>query len=157
MTPFSDDQMRRFSRQLLLREVGGRGQRRILAASAALVCRGDVGRIAAEYLTRAGVGSVKVYGCEEPGAPPELSLWVQRVPAASVGRWSDGDLFWVMSDVDGIRFGHGEAGLAAHAGQEGRGAASEEAGAVLAGSALALGMLQGLLGLALPSDCQLSR
>lgn len=157
MTPFSDDQMRRYSRQLLLREVGGRGQRRILAASAALVCRGDVGKIAAEYLRRAGVGSVKVYGCEEAGAPPELVRWVQTVPAASIGQWSDGGLFWVTSSARGVHFGCGGEGLAAHAGHPGRGAAGEGADAVLAGSALALGMLQGLLGLALPSDCQLSR
>lgn len=157
----SDEQMRRYSRQLLLREVGGRGQGRILAASATLVCRSGVGEVASEYLSRAGVGRLILHtpDTHAAGAPAELSKWVQTVPAASIGRW-DGDavperLFWVVSGADGVHFGCDEAGLLRHAAVGQRGLVESDANAVLAGSALALGMLQGLLGLALPSDCLL--
>ena len=55
MARFSDEQIRRYSRQILLREIGGHGQARFLAARPALLCAGAVGEVAAEYLWRAGV------------------------------------------------------------------------------------------------------
>ena len=55
MARFSDEQIRRYSRQILLREVGGQGQARFLAARPVLLCAGAVGEVAAEYLWRAGV------------------------------------------------------------------------------------------------------
>lgn len=159
MPALSDDLMRRYSRQILLREVGGRGQGRILAASATLVCRGGVGEVAAEYLARAGVGSLRVFTVDDDAAPPELLEWLQAVPAASLGRWNgdaEGRLFWVTSGAGGMHFGCGELGLRRHAAVSAQRPVELGANALLAGSALALGMLQGLLGLALPADCQLS-
>lgn len=58
---FSDEQMRRYSRQILLREVGGRGQARLLQAELAVVCAGAAGRVAAQYLLRAGVTHLSVW------------------------------------------------------------------------------------------------
>ena len=58
---FSDEQMRRYSRQILLREVGGRGQARLLEAELAVVCAGAAGRVAAQYLLRAGVTHLSVW------------------------------------------------------------------------------------------------
>lgn len=58
---FSDEQMRRYSRQILLREVGGRGQARLLAAELAVVCAGAAGRVAAQYLLRAGIADLSVW------------------------------------------------------------------------------------------------
>lgn len=55
MARFSDEQIRRYSRQILLREVGGHGQARLLAARPVLLCAGAVGAVAADYLWRAGV------------------------------------------------------------------------------------------------------
>jgi len=55
MARFSDQQIRRYSRQILLREVGGQGQSRLGAARPVLFCQGEVGALAAEYLWRAGV------------------------------------------------------------------------------------------------------
>lgn len=55
MARFSDEQIRRYSRQILLREVGGHGQQRLCAARPLLVCAGAVGEVTAEYLWRAGV------------------------------------------------------------------------------------------------------
>lgn len=61
MAQFSDDALRRYSRQILLREVGGRGQTRICQGHAVLVVGPGaeaIATVAAGYLTRAGVAQV---------------------------------------------------------------------------------------------------
>lgn len=52
----SDDQIERYSRQIILPEVGGRGQTRLLRASALLIGCGGLGTPCAQYLAAAGVG-----------------------------------------------------------------------------------------------------
>ena len=52
---FSDDEIRRYSRQMVLREVGGVGQERLRAATA--TARSE---LEALYLAAAGVGTVVV-------------------------------------------------------------------------------------------------
>jgi hypothetical protein len=47
----------RWARQIILPEVGGRGQERLLGATAAVVGDGDAARFAADLLARAGVRS----------------------------------------------------------------------------------------------------
>jgi hypothetical protein len=59
--PFSDEEIERYSRQILLREVGGRGQRRLLAAAPSLFCADALGELAACYLRRAGVAQLAVF------------------------------------------------------------------------------------------------
>ncbi|HVV83784.1 MAG TPA: hypothetical protein VHE35_12000 [Kofleriaceae bacterium] len=59
---FTDEQVRRYSRQLLLVDVGGRGQRRLLSAEVAVDVDGVAGRIAAVLLAAAGVGRVVLCG-----------------------------------------------------------------------------------------------
>jgi adenylyltransferase/sulfurtransferase len=54
----SEQQVERYSRQIILPQVGGRGQRTLLAASVAVVGSGDVGMAAALYLAAAGVGKL---------------------------------------------------------------------------------------------------
>lgn len=56
MSRLDEEQVRRYSRQILLREVGGRGQERLLASRVRLRGRGLCAEVAAEYLRRAGVG-----------------------------------------------------------------------------------------------------
>jgi hypothetical protein len=52
----------RWSRQILLPDVGGRGQERIGAARVAVVGAGPVAAVAADLLRRAGVGEVTAAG-----------------------------------------------------------------------------------------------
>ncbi len=66
----TEQQIERYSRQIILPQVGGRGQQRLLSAAIAVVGTGDLGTLAATYLTAAGVGRLDIIdaGAGEPGA-----------------------------------------------------------------------------------------
>jgi adenylyltransferase/sulfurtransferase len=53
-----DDQLDRYARHLVLKEIGGEGQRRLLDSTVAMVGTGGIGSPALQYLAAAGVGQV---------------------------------------------------------------------------------------------------
>ena len=57
---FSDDEIERYARHLVLAEIGGPGQQRLKAARVAIVGMGAVGAPAALYLAAAGVGTLRL-------------------------------------------------------------------------------------------------
>ena len=56
----SDDQLDRYARQIVLKEIGGEGQRKLLDAAVVLVGAGGIGSPALQYLAAAGVGRLTV-------------------------------------------------------------------------------------------------
>lgn len=54
----SDDQLDRYARHIVLKEVGGAGQRRLLDSHVAVVGAGGLGSPAIQYLAAAGVGQL---------------------------------------------------------------------------------------------------
>jgi len=57
---FSDDEIERYARHLVLAELGGPGQQRLKAARVGLVGLGGVGAPAALYLAAAGLGALRL-------------------------------------------------------------------------------------------------
>ncbi len=57
---FTEDQIQRYSRHIILPEVGGDGQERLLNAKVALVGAGGLGSPVGYYLAAAGVGTIGV-------------------------------------------------------------------------------------------------
>lgn len=60
MTDLTDDELQRYARHIVLREVGGVGQRALKAASIAVVGAGGIGSAAIPSLAGAGVGRLTV-------------------------------------------------------------------------------------------------
>lgn len=57
---FTDEEIERYARHLVLREVGGPGQQKLKAATVLIVGAGGLGAPAALYLAAAGVGSIRI-------------------------------------------------------------------------------------------------
>ena len=57
---FTDEEIERYARHLVLREVGGPGQQKLKAATVLIVGAGGLGAPAALYLAAAGVGAIRI-------------------------------------------------------------------------------------------------
>jgi adenylyltransferase/sulfurtransferase len=55
-----DDQLDRYARHIVLKEIGGDGQKKLLAATVAIVGAGGIGSPAILYLAAAGVGRLRL-------------------------------------------------------------------------------------------------
>ena len=60
MFNFTEEQIRRYSRHIILKEVGGKGQTKLLNSKALLIGAGGLGSPAALYLAAAGVGTLGI-------------------------------------------------------------------------------------------------
>lgn len=60
MTELTDAQLERYARHIILREVGGEGQRKLLAARVLVVGAGGLGSPCLQYLAAAGVGRLTI-------------------------------------------------------------------------------------------------
>ena len=56
----SDDQLERYARHIVLKEIGGEGQRKLRHAKIVVVGAGGIGSPAIQYLAAAGVGTIRV-------------------------------------------------------------------------------------------------
>ena len=57
---FTEDEIRRYSRHILLREVGGTGQAKLKAARVLVVGAGGLGSPLVLYLAAAGIGTIGI-------------------------------------------------------------------------------------------------
>ncbi len=78
-------QIERYARHILLREVGGIGQERILAARLTLEGLGETGVWAATYLALAGIGHLRLF---DPREVPASGL-LPMIPTSEAGRRRD--------------------------------------------------------------------
>jgi adenylyltransferase/sulfurtransferase len=56
----SDEQLERYARHIILKEIGGEGQRRLLDAHIAIIGAGGIGSPLIQYLAAAGIGHLSV-------------------------------------------------------------------------------------------------
>lgn len=56
----SDDQLERYARHIILKEIGGDGQTKLLGATVAIVGAGGIGSPLVQYLAAAGVGRLRL-------------------------------------------------------------------------------------------------
>lgn len=60
MTTLTDDELERYARHIVLREIGGAGQARLKSAHAVIIGAGGIGSPALHYLAAAGIGQLTV-------------------------------------------------------------------------------------------------
>jgi adenylyltransferase/sulfurtransferase len=92
----SDPQLDRYARHIILKEIGGEGQRRLLAATVVLVGAGGIGSPALQYLAAAGVGRLRVIDDDRVSldnlqrqilyGTGDVGRWKTEAAAEAVGR-----------------------------------------------------------------------
>lgn len=82
--PLTDDQLQRYARHIILREVGGAGQQALMAARVLVIGAGGLGSPLALYLAAAGIGTIGIVDDDRVS----LSNLQRQIlhPTAAVGR-----------------------------------------------------------------------
>ena len=62
---FTNEQLERYSRHIILKEVGVTGQKKLLNAKVLIIGAGGLGAPAALYLAAAGVGTIGIADADE--------------------------------------------------------------------------------------------
>lgn len=62
---FTNEQLERYSRHIILKEVGAKGQRKLLNAKVLIIGAGGLGAPAAMYLAAAGIGKIGIVDADE--------------------------------------------------------------------------------------------
>ena len=62
---FTNEQLERYSRHIILKEVGAKGQKKLLNSSVLIIGAGGLGSPAALYLAAAGVGPIGIADADE--------------------------------------------------------------------------------------------
>ena len=62
---FTNEQLERYSRHIILKEVGVKGQKKLLNAKVLIIGAGGLGSPAALYLAAAGVGTIGIADADE--------------------------------------------------------------------------------------------
>lgn len=62
---FTDEQLERYSRHIILKEIGVKGQKKLLNAKVLIIGAGGLGAPAAMYLAAAGVGTIGIVDADE--------------------------------------------------------------------------------------------
>ena len=65
MSEFTEDQLQRYSRHIILPEVGGKGQKKLLAAKVFIIGAGGLGCPVGYYLAAAGIGTIAMIDNDE--------------------------------------------------------------------------------------------
>jgi len=83
----NDDQLLRYSRHIMLDEIGIEGQERILAAHALIIGAGGLGSPAAMFLASAGVGTLTLVDEAGTPLPPGSSVLHEQGQVPTVVGW----------------------------------------------------------------------
>ena len=65
----TDEQIERYSRHIILKEVGAKGQKKLLKGKVLIIGAGGLGAPAAMYLAAAGVGTIGIVDADEADHP----------------------------------------------------------------------------------------
>ena len=66
---FTNEQLERYSRHIILKEIGAKGQKKLLNARVLIIGAGGLGAPAAMYLAAAGVGTIGIADADEVDLP----------------------------------------------------------------------------------------
>ena len=69
---FSNEQLERYSRHIILKEVGAKGQKKLLNAKVLIIGAGGLGAPCAMYLAAAGVGTIGIVDADEVDAKIDI-------------------------------------------------------------------------------------